>query len=150
MGDQRGRRRHASDSQEVPGPIGQPITASASVVRVPPKANPDWTPPDKSRKDSHPKCMDCVRGQAFGPAPASGWICTSLCPAIRHNGENHELKDIRMAELLQVLVLMAAPAAVLATMGYFNRRADRQSAELDAAGSLDNRDPGVPAGTSSA
>lgn len=36
-----------------------------------------------------------------------------------------------MAELLQVLVLMAAPATVLATMGYFNRRADRRSAELD-------------------
>ncbi len=45
-----------------------------------------------------------------------------------------------MADLLQVLVLMAAPAAVLATMGYFNRRADRRSAEFDAARSLDNHD----------
>ena len=47
-----------------------------------------------------------------------------------------------MAELLQVLVLMAAPATVLATMGYFNRRADRRSAELDAASSSDRHGGG--------
>ena len=43
-----------------------------------------------------------------------------------------------MSNLLQVLVLMAVPAAVLGTMGHFNRRADRRSAELDA-GSSSNR-----------
>ena len=51
-----------------------------------------------------------------------------------------------MADLLQVLVLMAAPAAAFATMGYFNRRADR---EFDVARSLDHHDPGARGHTSS-
>jgi hypothetical protein len=55
-----------------------------------------------------------------------------------------------MANLFQVLVLMAAPAAIPATMGYFNRRADRRFAQLDAARSSDRHGPAVPARTSSA
>jgi hypothetical protein len=60
-----------------------------------------------------------------------------------------------MADLFQVLVLMAAPAAFLGTIGYFNRRADRRCAELDAATSLDHHggspatvyaNPRIPAG----
>ena len=51
-----------------------------------------------------------------------------------------------MADLLQVLVLMAAPAAAFATMGYFNRRAAR---EFDVARSLGRDDPRAPGGASS-
>jgi hypothetical protein len=52
-------------------------------------------------------------------------------------------------------MLMAAPAAFLGTIGYFNRRADRRCAELDAATSLDHHggspatvdaNPRIPAG----